>query len=309
MSRTAWRIYGRVNCTNRNARTIDVLHITDYVAAVPGLPPRRWRMLTAQLSCAAGLHAIAALVVLTCVAPSARQSATAPAYSPCPSQLDVRHIVFIARDPRPGGGGGGGGNREAGPIRHAEGIGSDPITLRVTRRAAAAAPVLDVPALPALLLDAVPLASGGSDQVGLPVGGVSFGTSTGPGSGGGVGEGIGTGIGSGRGPGLGPGSGGGAGGGVYRPGGAVTPPRVISEAKPTYTPEALFQKTQGTVVLELVVQSNGLPSNIRIVRSLDPGGLDEQAVIAVQKWRFEPGRLAGKPVDVLVTVMLDFWIR
>jgi hypothetical protein len=25
--------------------------------------------------------------------------------------------------------------------------------------------------------------------------------------------------------------------------------------------------------------------------------------------RFEPSRLTGKPVDVLVTVMLDFWIR
>lgn len=286
-----------------------MLHIIDLGVAVPGLPARRWSALTAQLSCAAGLHAIAAVVVLTWVAPAARRSATTPPDSTCPSQVDVRHIVFIARDLRPGGGGGGGGNREAGPIRHAEGIGSDPMTLRVTRRAAAAAPVQDVPVLSAVVLDAVALASGSSDQVGLPAGGVSFGTSTGPGSGGGVGEGVGTGIGSGRGPGLGPGSGGGAGGGVYRPGGAVTPPRVISDAKPTYTPEALFQKTQGTVVLELVVQANGLPSNIRIVRSLDPGGLDEQAVIAVQKWRFEPGRLAGKPVDVLVTVMLDFWIR
>ena len=124
-----------------------------------------------------------------------------------------------------------------------------------------------------------------------------------------MGEGVGSGIGPGRGPGLGPGSGGGIGGGVYRPGGSVTPPRVLTEVKPTYTTEALFQKIQGTVVLELVVQANGLPCNVRIVRSLDPGGLDEQAVSAARQWRFEPGRLAGKPVDVLVTVMLDFWIR
>jgi hypothetical protein len=45
------------------------------------------------------------------------------------------------------------------------------------------------------------------------------------------------------------------------------------------------------------------------VRSLDPGGLDDQAIIAASQWRFEPGRLSGKPVAVLVTVMLDFWIR
>ncbi len=62
-------------------------------------------------------------------------------------------------------------------------------------------------------------------------------------------------------------------------------------------------------MLELVVRSNGRPSDIRIVRSLDPGGLDEQAIIAASQWRFEPGRLSGKPVDVIVTVMLDFWIR
>ena len=164
-------------------------------------------------------------------------------------------------------------------------------------------------ALPRVLLDAEPLASGNIEQIGLPVGGVSFGTSTGPGSGGGVGEGVGTGIGPGRGPGIGPGSGGGTGGGVYRPGGAVTAPRVIKEVKPTYTNEALSQKIQGTVVLELVVRADGQPSEIRVIRPLDPGGLDEQAIIAASQWRFQPGRLAGRPVDVLVTVMLDFWIR
>ena len=109
---------------------------------------------------------------------------------------------------------------------------------------------------------------------------------------------IGTGIGSGRGPGIGPGSGGGIGGGVYRAGGAVTSPRVIAEVKPTYTTAALYEKIQGTVVLELVVRANGFPSDIRVIRSLDPGGLDEQAISAVSRWRFEPGRLGGTCVNV-----------
>ena len=89
----------------------------------------------------------------------------------------------------------------------------------------------------------------------------------------------------------------------------MTPPRVITEVTPTYTSDALLRKIQGTVVLELVVQANGLPSDIRIVHSLDPGGLDDRAVTAASQWRFAPGRLAGQPVDVLVTLMLDFWIR
>jgi hypothetical protein len=76
--------------------------------------------------------------------------------------------------------------------------------------------------------DAKPLASGLYAQVGLPIGGVSAGTSTGPGSGGGVDTGRGTGMGAGDGPGPGPG----CGGEVYRPGGAVSAPRLIKEVTP-----------------------------------------------------------------------------
>ena len=166
-----------------------------------------------------------------------------------------------------------------------------------------------MPTLPSIVLDAKPLASGTFEQLGLPASGPLWSPSTGPGSGGGVGTGIGTGIGSGRGPGLGPGSGGGTGGGVYRPGGSVTAPRVLKEVKPRYTPDALRTMVQGTVVLEVVVMRDGCPSQIRVVRSLDRGGLDDEAVSAVAQWQFEPGRLSGTPVNVLVTIMVDFSIR
>ena len=222
----------------------------------------------------------------------------------------MSRFVFIARDPRPSGGGGGGGNRQSGPIRHAEGIGHDAITLRVAKPSLVRPrDGVDSAPLPGVLLDARPLASGTHDVLGLPEGGVSFGTSTGPGSGGGVGDGAGTGIGSGVGPGVGPGSGGGTGGGVYRPGGAVTPPRVLTQVKPKYTDDALVRKIQGTVILEVVVKSDGRPGAILVVRSLDAGGLDLAAVNAAREWRFEPGRLSGTPVDVLVTLMLDFRIQ
>jgi TonB family protein len=168
--------------------------------------------------------------------------------------------------------------------------------------------VEDVPPPASIALDARPLAGGIFDQIGLPAAATLSGASTGPGSGGGVGTGIGTGAGAGSGPGLGKGTGGGAGGGVYRPGGAVSAPRLIKDVKPRYTDEALQNGIQGTVVMEAIVATDGRPSQIRVVRSLDPG-LDEQAVAAVAKWRFEPGRLGGEPVNVLVTIMLDFWIR
>jgi protein TonB len=230
---------------------------------------------------------------------------------PC---VDTSRIVFLATDPRPGSGGGGGGNREPGPIRRAEGVGPDAITLRTSKpRALPATPPRtlpdNVPSVPSIVLDAAPLASGTFEQVGLPQMAAPGATSTGAGSGGGVGTGAGTGIGAGRGSGLGRGSGGGTGGGVFRPGGAVSAPRVITEVKPKYTNGALLRRIQGTVELEVVVTRDGLPSQIRVLRSLDPGGLDVEAVAAVEQWRFAPGRVAGEPVDVLVVILLDFWIR
>jgi protein TonB len=215
-----------------------------------------------------------------------------------------------------GGGGGGGGNQQHEPIRRAQGIGSDPITVRATRTPAPPAPVTppktlvvaQPPQLPSILLDARPLASGLVEQIGLPNSTILSGTSQGPGSGGGVGTGTGTGIGSGRGPGLGPGSGGGTGGGVYHPGGAVSAPRAIAVIKPRFTPEALQNRIQGTVEVEAIVTTDGSTAHIRVLRSLERG-LDAEAVSAVRQWRFEPGRLAGRPVDVLVTIRLDFTMR
>ena len=217
-------------------------------------------------------------------------------------------LVFVPNGP-PGGGGGGGGNRQSGPIRHAEGIGYDAVTMRTTKNPPTPGVLAREMELSPIVLDALPMASGMFDQIGLPVGGVPYSTSTGSGSGGGVGTGTGTGIGEGRGPGVGPGSGGGFGGGAYHPGGAVTAPRVLSEVKPHYTSDALEQKIQGSVWLEVVVTREGRAGDVRVARSLDPAGLDEQAINAVRQWRFEPGRLAGTPVDVLVTVVMDFSIR
>ena len=290
-----------------------MLHIQEIGPRTPSLPARwaAWIRVVAS----AGAHLAAAIAVVALVRPVGTLAVPSPR-PPAAAQtpIDVKHIVFLARDPRlPGQGGGGGGNQQPGPIRRAQGIGTDPITLRVRKPtplapAPEARTAIDLPSLPAVVLDAKPMASGVFDQIGLPSGGVMSGTSTGPGSGGGVGTGVGTGIGPGRGPGIGPGSGGGTGGGVYRPGGAVSAPRVLVQVTPKYTSDALRDRIEGTVVLELVVTCEGLPSQIRVVRSLD-AGLDQQAVEAASRWRFAPGQLGGAPVDVLVTVMLDFHIR
>jgi TonB family protein len=218
------------------------------------------------------------------------------------------HLVFLSSTVGAHGGGGG-GNRQTAPIRSAQGVGHDAATLPARQRPPVIGPVGAEVTPPAVVLDAVPLASGTFEQSGLPTGGVGYGTSTGPGSGGGVGTGEGTGIGSGRGPGLGPGSGGGFGGGAYRPGAGVDPPRLLSQVTPRYTTQALERKIQGSVWLDVVVTRTGRAGDVRVQRSLDPGGLDEEAIVAVRQWLFAPGRVGGIPVDVAVTVVIDFWIH
>lgn len=284
-----------------------MLHLDELAPRTPQLPHRRK---AAQLAASAVLHAALVVVVILIKSPP---QAGSESWRVRPAvEQDFRHVVFLAPEPRIGGGGGGGGNEQPGPIRRAQGIGSDPITLRAVKTPpapAAASRAVEPPSLPSIVLDATPLASGQFEQVGLPAAGVLSGTSTGPGSGGGVGTGTGIGTGPGRGPGLGAGSGGGTGGGAYRPGGAVSAPRLIKEVKPRYTSEALLNKTQGLVVLEVVVTRDGCASQIRVVRPLDRGGLDEQAVLAVSQWLFEPGRLGDVAVDVLVTVEVAFAVR
>jgi TonB family protein len=249
--------------------------------------------------------ATATLIALATIPRAPLPSVTiAKRIDPIPLQF-----VFLPKsDPRSGAGGGGGGSRQPGPIQRAQAKGPDALTVPVARSIAASSRPIDAaPPIQAVAVDAMPLASGLTFQVGLPDAGPASGSSQGPGSGGGVGTGTGTGIGSGRGPGIGPGSGGGTSGGVYRPGAGVTTPKVVREVRPTYTQEAMRAKIQGLVLLDVVVQRDGTPGDIRIVRSLDPG-LDLQAIAAIRAWRFNPGRLKGVAVDVLVTIELNFRI-
>jgi len=116
---------------------------------------------------------------------------------------------------------------------------------------------------------------------------------------------IGTGIGSGRGPGVGPGSGGGFGGGAYKIGGGVSAPVPVFRPEPEYSEEARKAKWQGAVLLQLVVDENGVPQDIKVVRSLGLG-LDQKAIEAVQKWRFKPGLKDGKPVPVSANIEVNF---
>ena len=87
--------------------------------------------------------------------------------------------------------------------------------------------------------------------------------------------------------------------------GATSAPVVISRVPPEYTEEARVAKWQGTVVMQLTIDENGVPREIKIVRSLGMG-LDQKAIEAVQQWRFQPGLKDGKPVPVSANLEVNF---
>ena len=82
-------------------------------------------------------------------------------------------------------------------------------------------------------------------------------------------------------------------------------PRVIFKLDPEYSEEARKAKFQGNVILTFVVDAEGRARNIRVARSLGMG-LDEKAIEAVRKWKFEPGMKDGIPVAVMVSLEVNF---
>ena len=124
---------------------------------------------------------------------------------------------------------------------------------------------------------------------------------------GGLGAGSGGGIGSGRGNGYGPGEGGGYGGGLYHVGGGVAAPQLIFAPDPEFSDKARRAKFQGICVVSVIVDAQGNPQRVQVVRHLGMG-LDQKAVDAVKQYRFKPATLQGKPVPVEVNIEVTFRI-
>lgn len=93
--------------------------------------------------------------------------------------------------------------------------------------------------------------------------------------------------------------------GVYRAGNGVSKPVLVHKVEPEYSEAARKARLGGVVVLYIVIDERGHPVNPRVMTSLG-SGLDEKAIEAVLKWRFEPGKKDGKPVSVAVTVEVNF---
>jgi TonB family protein len=92
---------------------------------------------------------------------------------------------------------------------------------------------------------------------------------------------------------------------VTKVGPGIKPPTLAYKLEPQYSEEARAAKYSGTVKLQIVVDVDGLAKDIEVVNGLGLG-LDEQAVLAIKQWKFNPGIRDGQPVPVMAQIEVNF---
>jgi TonB family protein len=96
--------------------------------------------------------------------------------------------------------------------------------------------------------------------------------------------------------------------GPIRVGGDVKPPDKIFSPSPQYTEIARKARITGVVIVEAIIDKEGNVTNVKVLKGL-PMGLDQAAVDAVKRWRFEPATLNGKPVAVIYNLTINFQLQ
>jgi TonB family protein len=95
---------------------------------------------------------------------------------------------------------------------------------------------------------------------------------------------------------------------VYKIGGDVSVPTLISKVEPEYSDAARKDKFQGTTLLAITVGTDGIPSNVRVSQGLRPD-LDANAITAIRQWRFRPAIRQGKAVASAADVEVNFKLQ
>ncbi len=86
----------------------------------------------------------------------------------------------------------------------------------------------------------------------------------------------------------------------------INPPKILYQPNPSYTQEARDAKVEGLVVLEVIFRKDGKVDSLKVLKALGYG-LDESAIRTIaEEWRFQPGTLNGKAVDVKAQIEVSF---
>jgi protein TonB len=84
------------------------------------------------------------------------------------------------------------------------------------------------------------------------------------------------------------------------------PPRPIKLTKPQYPQEAFIKKIEGTVIVEILIDSTGKVIRARVIQSVPM--LDAAALRTVYEWVFSPAMKHGRPVPTIANAPVAFRI-
>ena len=75
---------------------------------------------------------------------------------------------------------------------------------------------------------------------------------------------------------------------------AKYPPMPVRKVEPIYPPSAKNASIEGTVGLELIITEAGIVETARVIKSSGHEEMDNNALKAIYKWKFKPGRDENK---------------
>ena len=80
--------------------------------------------------------------------------------------------------------------------------------------------------------------------------------------------------------------------------------RRSENVRPVYPVDAQAARIQGIVIIEAIIDRDGYVRDAKVLRSV--AMLDDAAITAVRQWQFTPTLLNGVPVEVVMTVTVNF---
>lgn len=83
-------------------------------------------------------------------------------------------------------------------------------------------------------------------------------------------------------------------------------PRAVRSVPPDYPYVAKRNRTEGSVVIRMLVTADGEPRNLSVHEANPAGVFEKAALSAARRWRFKPGRYKGKNVDTWVLLPFEF---
>ncbi len=96
--------------------------------------------------------------------------------------------------------------------------------------------------------------------------------------------------------------------GPLRVGGDVNAPVIVKRVDPIYPDIARRTRIQGLVILEAIINKDGEVVDVKVLKSLN-SFCDDAAVEAAKQWIFEPGTQNDIPVDVVMTLTVQFRLK